>query len=226
MKTIDLNLHIIGIRIFIFTIFFTCGLSNAAWLVKDKALINVAETLATEKTLKEFRDTLVEKTAAVVTKIDDVKNVLDKTYKRDTLDPVTALSIKLKMPITAADAKTLEYSGISCPELALLTINRHRLDSDIRTSCEDINAIAEKIFSETRNLYDKLLIIQNKLLGYTIAATTDPGRLASLTFELQILQATQTNLIGMHMATLDAYKLNLEAAKYKYLQLSFKKVTN
>lgn len=227
MKIINLNFPVIFVRIFMLTISLSCSPSNAAWLVRDTDLITIARTLAKEGTLKSLRDDLNTKEGTIGKRIVDIKKTLDDTYKRNTLVAVSDLAALLKMPTTANNATTLKYSEIECPKFSELNVlTNHKLDKDIAASCENINTIAKKIFSETRDLYDKLIIIQNKLFGYKILKTTDPGQLASLAFELQTLQASQANLIGMHMATLEAYKLNLESAKHSYLKISFRKVTN
>lgn len=220
MNSIDLKFSTIRTYVIIFVIVLTSSSTNAAWLVKDNLLIDMARQLARESTLKDFRDKFNTKTDTVITKLNDIKNVLDKTYKRDTLSAVSALNSTITM---VATANTLDYSEIKCPAVTLVY---HVLDQKIYDSCEKVNTTANAIFSETKKLYGSLKVIQNKLNKYSVAVTTDPGKLASWSFELQILQASQANLIGMHMATLELYKLNLEVAKYNYLQLSLRKVTS
>lgn len=116
---------------------------------------------------------------------------------------------------------------------------------ELNTACENINTLVAEMYKEANSFNSQIYAIQEKINSYKDsikpkAPATSAGSsssstagenktdsyadLAMISLELQIIQASQANIIGVHASNAAMFKFQIQAAKELYLKLSVKRM--
>jgi hypothetical protein len=138
---------------------------------------------------------------------------------------------------------TLKTLGMGMAKVSSTSKNAKSMKA-LKTACTEINDLVAAMYAEqksfniqikalqtTINTYEK--IVKPKAAATTAgssstssseASTTSYGDLAVLSLELQVIQVSQANIIGVHASNTAMFKFQIQALKDLYLKLSIKRV--
>lgn len=103
-------------------------------------------------------------------------------------------------------------------------------------SCSYVNSLVTEMYEESNAFYvhiktlqEKIDVIAKKGLTPALVNTTTTGKdtfadVAVISLELQIIQASQANAIGVHAANVEMFKFKIQTAKENYMKLAIKKL--
>lgn len=115
----------------------------------------------------------------------------------------------------------------------------------LNTTCKNINTLVAEMYEEANSFNSQISGIQEKINSYksvikpkppaTPAGTSSSAKssedktdsyadLAMISLELQIIQASQANIIGVHASNAAMFKFQIQTAKELYLKLALKRM--
>jgi flagellar biosynthesis/type III secretory pathway protein FliH len=115
----------------------------------------------------------------------------------------------------------------------------------LNTACKNINKLVAEMYEEANSFNSQISGIQEKINSYksvikpkppatsagtSSSATSSENKtdsyadLAMISLELQIIQASQANIIGVHASNAAMFKFQIQTAKELYLKLALKRM--
>jgi Cobalamin adenosyltransferase len=136
---------------------------------------------------------------------------------------------EFKMPTTIEDAAK-DY----LPKLGDFYKKWTQSEKSLTEACKDINFEVAQMYAENKSFEEQIKLLQTAINTFNITPSTPSGAsgttgttyggLAAMSFNLQTIQASQANIIGIHASNIEMYKMRITAAKEEYMRLSLKKL--
>jgi hypothetical protein len=137
----------------------------------------------------------------------------------------------------------LKNTGMKFAQSSIVSENAKSIKT-LYTACTSINNLVGEMYAEAASFNKQINTLQEKINNYEkivkprAAATTDGSSstsssdktthsyadLAMLSLELQVIQASQANIIGVHASNTAMFKFQIQALKEVYLKLSVKRM--
>jgi hypothetical protein len=137
------------------------------------------------------------------------------------------------MPTTIEDAAKTYLPGLGAVFKDYYTKWTQK-EKSLTEACKDINFVVAQMYAENKSFEEQIKLLQTAINTFNITPSTQSGvsgttgttygSLAAMSFNLQTIQASQANIIGIHASNVEMYKMKITAAKEEYMRLSLKKL--
>jgi hypothetical protein len=136
-------------------------------------------------------------------------------------------------------------ASVKAAKLALSTAAFASPSGPLNEACKQINTEIKAMYDERKAFNKQIKLLQNKINSYEneinpaykitngkiVASTATNGtalttyaELSILAIQLQIVQASQANTIGIHASNVEMFKMKIQTAKEEYLRIAIKRL--